>query len=100
MITIRNIMRWGLAHEFFAFDQLGDCPKSSYNQQMRPHGMEYPNRCGCFNERWAEIIGYSLAELAPISIETWKRLVHPKDYQRSNKEFEKVFQHKKKFYSV
>ncbi len=53
-----------------------------------------------FNERWAEIIGYSLAELAPISIETWKRLVHPKDYQRSNKEFEKVFQHKKKFYSV
>ncbi len=51
-----------------------------------------------FNERWAEIIGYSLAELAPISIETWKRLVHPKDYQRSNKEFEKVFQHKKKFY--
>lgn len=53
-----------------------------------------------FNERWAEIIGYSLAELAPISIETWKRLVHPDDYKRSNDEFMKVFQHKKKFYSV
>ncbi len=32
-----------------------------------------------FNERWAGIIGYTLAELAPISIDTWKRLTHPDD---------------------
>lgn len=32
-----------------------------------------------FNERWAEIIGYTLAELAPLSIETWMRFAHPDD---------------------
>lgn len=32
-----------------------------------------------FNERWAEIIGYRLEELEPISIETWSSLVHPDD---------------------
>ncbi len=31
------------------------------------------------NERWAEIVGYTLTELAPVSIETWTRLVHPDD---------------------
>ena len=32
-----------------------------------------------FNDRWAEIIGYTLEELAPVSIQTWERLVHPED---------------------
>ena len=32
-----------------------------------------------FNSRWAEIVGYSLEELAPLSIETWTHLVHPED---------------------
>lgn len=32
-----------------------------------------------FNERWAEIVGYTLAELEPVSIETWFGLVHPDD---------------------
>ena len=36
-----------------------------------------------FNERWAEIIGYSLAELAPLSIETWTRFAHPDDINKS-----------------
>lgn len=36
-----------------------------------------------FNERWAEIIGYTLEELEPVSIETWKRLLHPEDSSRS-----------------
>ncbi|MCH8542086.1 MAG: PAS domain S-box protein [Alcanivorax sp.] len=35
------------------------------------------------NERWANIVGYSLAELAPISIDTWQRLSHPGDFQAS-----------------
>lgn len=35
------------------------------------------------NERWADIVGYSLAELAPISIDTWQRLSPPGDYQAS-----------------
>jgi len=35
------------------------------------------------NERWAEIIGYTLTELSPVSADTWKRLVHPDDFVRS-----------------
>ena len=31
------------------------------------------------NERWAEMLGYTLAELAPVSIETCARLRHPDD---------------------
>ncbi len=36
-----------------------------------------------FNERWAEIIGYSLSELEPISIETWVEHAHEGDFQQS-----------------
>jgi PAS domain S-box-containing protein len=32
-----------------------------------------------FNERWAEMIGYTLDELTPVSIDTWMRFVHPDD---------------------
>lgn len=32
-----------------------------------------------YNERWAEIVGYTLAELAPTSTDTWRALVHPDD---------------------
>lgn len=36
-----------------------------------------------FNERWAEIVGATLEELAPISIQTWAELAHPDDMARS-----------------
>ncbi len=36
-----------------------------------------------FNDRWAEVIGYTLEELAPVSIETWERFVHPEDMKLS-----------------
>ena len=32
-----------------------------------------------FNERWAEMIGYKLHEMEPLSIDTWQRLTHPED---------------------
>jgi diguanylate cyclase (GGDEF)-like protein/PAS domain S-box-containing protein len=32
-----------------------------------------------FNDRWAEIVGYSLDELTPTTIETWLSLAHPDD---------------------
>ncbi|AFL85142.1 PAS domain S-box [Belliella baltica DSM 15883] len=32
-----------------------------------------------FNKRWAEMIGYTLEELEPISIKTWLEIVHPDD---------------------
>lgn len=37
------------------------------------------------NERWAEMIGYTQAELQPVSITTWKRFVHPDDFGRSSR---------------
>ena len=37
-----------------------------------------------FNEVWAQLLGYTLAELAPISIQTWTRLVHPEDGKQSS----------------
>ncbi len=36
------------------------------------------------NERWAQIIGYTLAELTPVSLQTWMRVVHPEDVKNSN----------------
>lgn len=44
-----------------------------------------------FNERWAEIVGYELEELEPVSIETWEELAHPEDLERSNELLEKHF---------
>lgn len=35
------------------------------------------------NERWAAILGYTLEELEPVSIDTWRRLVDPEDEARA-----------------
>ena len=43
------------------------------------------------NERWAQIIGYTLEELTPISIETWWRHTHPEDLKTSDQLFQKHF---------
>ncbi|WP_170873053.1 hybrid sensor histidine kinase/response regulator [Azonexus hydrophilus] len=44
-----------------------------------------------FNERWAGIIGYTLAELSPVSIETWQQYAHPDDIERSDMALERHF---------
>ncbi len=36
------------------------------------------------NTRWAEIAGYTLEELSPVSFDTWTRLAHPDDLLLSN----------------
>ena len=51
-----------------------------------------------FNERWAEIVGYSLKELEPISIKTWSDLCHPDDLQRSEALLQKHFSGETEFY--
>jgi len=51
-----------------------------------------------FNERWAEIVGYSLAELSPISIDTWLKLAHPDDLPESGKRLNACFEKKQDFY--
>lgn len=37
----------------------------------------------CFNEHWAGIVGYTLEELSPTSINTWLSLAHPDDLKKS-----------------
>lgn len=44
-----------------------------------------------FNERWAEIIGYTLADLEPVSIQTWLGHAHPDDLKRSGELLQKHF---------
>jgi PAS domain S-box-containing protein len=51
-----------------------------------------------FNEKWAEIIGYTLEELAPISIDTWNKYTHPDDLKHSEEILEKHFQGKQDYY--
>jgi PAS domain S-box-containing protein len=43
-----------------------------------------------FNERWAEMLGYSLAELEPHA-DTWRSLVHPEDRPAARQQLEHHF---------
>ena len=53
-----------------------------------------------FNERWAEIVGYSLDELAPVSINTWLSLAHPEDLEESSAHLQAHFRGELPFYDV
>jgi len=53
-----------------------------------------------FNERWANIIGYTLHELEPISIQTWIDLAHPDDLKVSNELLEKHFKQEVGYYEL
>ncbi|MFP4418380.1 MAG: PAS domain S-box protein [Chitinispirillaceae bacterium] len=44
-----------------------------------------------FNRRWAEIIGYSLDDLMPVSIKTWEKFTHPEDLRRSTELLKRHF---------
>ncbi|MFA6332551.1 MAG: PAS domain S-box protein [Methanoregula sp.] len=44
-----------------------------------------------FNEVWAQMIGYTLDELSPVSIKTWEALIHPDDRKQSGELLEKHF---------
>jgi len=44
-----------------------------------------------FNERWAEICGYTLEELAPVNLQSWLDLVHPDDLPVSEVALQKHF---------
>ena len=44
-----------------------------------------------FNERWAEVIGYTLEELAPLAIETWMDFLHPDDREECTRRLQAHF---------
>lgn len=45
-----------------------------------------------FNDNWATIIGYTLDELKPLSINTWVDLCHPYDLPKSNQLLTECFE--------
>ncbi|KAB2954278.1 response regulator [Heliorestis acidaminivorans] len=53
-----------------------------------------------FNERWAELIGYSLEELSPINIQTWLDHTHPEDLKESEKQLKMVLEKQKAYYDI
>lgn len=53
-----------------------------------------------YNERWAEIVGYTLKELEPITDDTWASLVHPDDLVRSDEIVQSLFYREKEYYSM
>ena len=50
------------------------------------------------NSRWAEIIGYDLEQLKPISIDTWIRFCHPEDLKNSKTLLDKHFRGELSYY--
>lgn len=53
-----------------------------------------------FNERWAEIVGWTLAELAPVSIKTWLDFGHPDDLAESERRLNRVFAREDEHYDL
>ncbi|NBB86174.1 MAG: PAS domain S-box protein [Bacteroidetes bacterium] len=53
-----------------------------------------------FNERWAEIVGYTLEEIGPTTIDTWMQFAHPDDLKKSNKQLEALFRGERDFYDI
>lgn len=51
-----------------------------------------------FNPRWAEIIGYQLHELEPISIQTWLDHLHPEDVKKSEEKLQAHFDGEQEYY--
>lgn len=52
------------------------------------------------NDRWARMVGYSLEELQPTSIETWKALTHPNDLILAEEKLQEHFSKKLDYYDV
>ena len=52
------------------------------------------------NEHWAEIIGYTIEEISPVSIETLTSYTHPEDLIRSKAQLDQVFARELDYYNV
>lgn len=53
-----------------------------------------------FNERWADMLGYSLQELQPTTIKTWESLTHPDDLPTAEAELSRHFSGEVDHYDV
>ena len=84
--------------------------KILYTERMRLEGIIKGTKTGTwewniqsgnviYNERWVEIIGYTLEEISP-SIETWMKFVHPEDLKISNEILNKHFKGELDYYET
>ncbi len=53
-----------------------------------------------FDHRWAAIIGYTLEEISPVSIETWTKFAHPDDLKAGGELLEKHFRGDLDYYEI
>jgi PAS domain S-box-containing protein len=53
-----------------------------------------------YDERWADIVGYSLDELKPLNIQTWEKLCHPEDLKKSDEHLHRHFKGELDHYEV
>ena len=53
-----------------------------------------------FDDRWAEMLGHRLADLQPVSIQTWIELVHPADLEMSKRALQQHFEGRTDAYDV
>ena len=51
-----------------------------------------------FNDRWAEVIGYSLDEISPVSKEVWTKFIEPEDLRGRNELLNKHFSGEQEYY--
>jgi PAS domain S-box-containing protein len=51
-----------------------------------------------YNEKWANIIGYTLEELQPIDTNTWVKFTHPEDFEYASKLHQEHFEGKNSYY--
>lgn len=59
------------------FDMVVEATKAGYWDWDMRTGSVY------VNAGWAEMIGYKLDEIAPVTIETWEAFCHPDDFLKS-----------------
>ncbi len=51
-----------------------------------------------FNDKWADILGYTLDELQPFGISTWINLAHPDDQKIVEEKLNECFERKTEYY--
>jgi diguanylate cyclase (GGDEF)-like protein/PAS domain S-box-containing protein len=55
-------------------------------------------RTARYNERWAGMLGHTLAELAPTTIATWEQRVHPEDLPLALEQLSRHYAGQQRFY--
>lgn len=53
-----------------------------------------------FNDRWAEIIGYTVEELHPVKFDTWSKNLHPDDLTKAESLLKKHFDGEVELYNI